>query len=268
MKKLHWRGTTFTGLLLLTLILLGWWSCKKDDAPGNASMKTYMTDAPGNYDSVLIEVLRVEVNFSNDTTSGWHTLPNVQAGIYNLLDFSNGRDTLIAGGEVPAGTISQIRLVLGAHNSVVVDSLKYDLKVPSGMTSGLKLNVHATLEAGKEYEFWIDFDAEKSIVVKGNGNYSLKPVIRVFTRTTSGEIEGKLSSKLERRIEAIKGTDTVGAYSNAEGEFEIGGLAAGTYKLEVLRPDGSGGFVRVQVVASATVEAGKETDVGTVVYVE
>ena len=38
-------------------------------------------------------------------------------GIYNLLDFTNGKDTLIADAELSGGSNSQIRLILGDNNS-------------------------------------------------------------------------------------------------------------------------------------------------------
>ncbi len=44
-------------------------------------------------------------------------------GIYNLLEFVNGQDTLIVDEDIPSGYISQIRLVLGENNTVMVDSV-------------------------------------------------------------------------------------------------------------------------------------------------
>jgi len=54
----------------------------------------------------------------------------------------NGKDTLLVTDEIPSGMLSQIRLILGENNSVMVDSIVYDIKTPSAQESGLKLNVH------------------------------------------------------------------------------------------------------------------------------
>ncbi len=124
-------------------------ACDKDDdnntTEGKATMKMHLTDAPAAYDAVYIDVQEIEVH---SDTGGWVTLANVKPGIYNLLDFRNGLDTLIAVGEVPSGKISQIRLILGPNNSVVENGITHSLKTPSAQQSGLKLNVNYTLQPG------------------------------------------------------------------------------------------------------------------------
>ena len=61
-------------------------SCNKD---GKSRLTIYLTDAPATYDAVNIEVVRVEIKSnSDDGENGWKELP-VNAGIYNLLDFTN-----------------------------------------------------------------------------------------------------------------------------------------------------------------------------------
>ena len=85
--------------------------------------------------------------------------------------------------------------------------------------------------------FWIDFDASRSIQVdnSGSGNnngYRLKSSIKIFTRSTSGSIEGKVLPRAANPIVmAINGTDTATAIPEHEGEFKIMGLRAGTYKV-------------------------------------
>src|SRR5690606_28746613 len=103
---------------------------------------------------------------------------NTQSGMYNLLDFQNGLDTLIAPPQqIPSGQISQIRLILGANNYVVVAGVVHPLELSSQDESGLKLNLHSMIDANVEYLIMVDFDASQSIVVQGNGSYRLKPVL-------------------------------------------------------------------------------------------
>src|SRR5436190_14387468 len=157
-------------LLLCSVALLLTTACKKEEATspaGATPVKIRMTDAPAAYDQVNVDIIGVEFKVNSGTTVNL----NVNAGVYNLLDFANGVDTLIASADVPSGELSQVRLILGSNNSVVVDGQPHPLATPSAMQSGLKLNVHSTLQPGVLYELLLDFDANQSIVITGNGEY-------------------------------------------------------------------------------------------------
>ena len=74
-----------------------WVGCDKDNSSDTTSVKVRMTDAPGNYQEVNVEVTGVE--FKMDDSKMVNLL--VTPGVYNLLDLVNGMDTLIASGDVP-----------------------------------------------------------------------------------------------------------------------------------------------------------------------
>jgi hypothetical protein len=161
----------------------------------------------------------------------------VKAGVYNLLDFANGKDTVIVDQEIPSGELSQIRLILGENNTIHKGTDSYDLTTPSAQQSGLKLNIHNTFVKGVAYEYIIDFDAAKSIVTTGSGKYILKPVLRVFTKAVSGALEGVVTPvKAKPLIWAISSElDSLSAYADTvSGKFAFMGLNAGTFKLSVL----------------------------------
>ncbi len=205
-------------------------ACNKDDNDEKAHLSIRMTDAPANYDAVFIDVQGVEIIGNSDKV---YTL-NTNAGIYNLLDYSNGLDTLIATGDLEAGKISQIRLILGTNNTVVVDGLVHPLSTPSAQQSGLKLKVNETFEAGVSYSILLDFDANQSIVATGNGEYQLKPVIRTINTALSGSIRGSVTPV--GLLAVVTATSAGTAYSsvtNANGEFLISGLPAGVYSVTV-----------------------------------
>lgn len=153
----------------------------------DGAMTVKMTDAPGLYAEVNVEVESVMIHYADsaDSTSsdGWVTL-QTEAGIYNLLDLQNGVTALLADSvEIPVGKVNQMRLILGSNNSVtLIDSVTVvDLELSSQMNTGIKFNLNATIEPGLETEVVFDFDAEKSIVVQGNGTLRLKPVIKVVS---------------------------------------------------------------------------------------
>ena len=54
------------------------------------------------------------------------------------------------------------------------------MDTPSAQQSGLKINLNKILVQDSLNDVLLDFDANESVVEKGNGGYSLKPVVRVF----------------------------------------------------------------------------------------
>ena len=163
-------------------------ACEKFPANPEYPYNMRMTDASASYDAVYIDVQGVELIGKN-----WQAiLMNPNAGIYNLLDFSNGKDTVIASFITVFSTIRQIRLILGPRNSVVIDSVSYPLSFPVKNYEGLKLQVSQVLLPGTQNSFLLDFDANKSIVNNGNGKYTLNPVMREIN-PSSGRISGNIS---------------------------------------------------------------------------
>ncbi len=151
-------------------------ACSKDDSDGNTTLKIRLTDNPVNAEEVNVDLLQVRVNYRKDST-GWVDL-NTVAGVYNLLGLQNGVDTLIASGIIPSNSVQEIRLVLGANNSIKVNGVVYPLTIPSGSESGLKLKINKQLN-GPLDSLLIDFDAALSIHQTGPGDYKLKPVLKI-----------------------------------------------------------------------------------------
>lgn len=215
-----------------SLLVLLMPSCTKDtsNGKGKAHLSVMMTDAPANYDAVMVDVVGIEVidsdNFAKVLTP--------KTGVYNLLNLSNGIDTLIATGDVEPGTISQIRLILGPNNSVTVGGVVYPLSTPSAEQSGLKLQVHQTFEPDISYSILLDFDASQSIVMTGNGEYKLNPVIRTIDMAITGAIKGSITP-IGANVIVTATADGVSyaSVTNSDGEFVISGLPAGTYDILV-----------------------------------
>ncbi len=258
------RKTIFTLIIIALVSSALFLSCKKDDDNGGtAKVAVHLTDGPGDYDAIYIDVQRVEIH---SDVGGWVTLTPLVPGIYNLLDFSNGMDTLLCQADLPAGKISQMRLVLGENNSIIVNGTSHPLATPSAQQSGLKFNIHQDLVANGSYHVWIDFDAGKSIVEQGNGSYSLKPVIRAYTELTNGQIKGiVLPPQAEATVYAIHGADTFSAIPEPDGRFMFCGLPEGSYTLW-FDAEGTTGFLDA-TLPDVNVSFGVITDVGVVTLV-
>lgn len=208
-------------------------SCSNDNSDsGSYAYKVRMTDAPGPYSEVNVDIQAVEVTGSNGQTV---TL-NTNAGIYNLLDFTNGADTLIATSTLTDSRVNQIRLILGPNNTVVVDGVSYPLSTPSAEQSGLKLLVNQTLSADIENNVLIDFDANASIIQTGNGTYKLKPVLRTVVAAISGNITGSITPIGTLAMVSATSTTTGLVYTSnvdAGGNFQISGVPPGTYTVTI-----------------------------------
>lgn len=171
-------------LVIIGLLVLVVASCTESEEPtptqntktGYSQLKVKLTDAPGDYQQVNINISQVRVQ---TTDSSWIDL-TTNHGYYDLLTLQNGIDTTIVQDSLTKGTyITAIRLILGDSNNVMVDSNFYPLKVPSGSTSGYKINFQDSLQADS-LTITLDFDADKSIIKQGNKNdYLLKPVLKV-----------------------------------------------------------------------------------------
>lgn len=236
MKKLN----VFSKVTALALGLLTFAACSSDDdkvsstEEGKAKMNVKLVDAPGDYDEVNIDIQDVVIKYSGEESDVF--LNAINAEVYNLLELTGGVSVVLADDyEVPAGNISQIRLILGEDNTIVVDGETKPLSTPSAQQSGLKINLNTELQAGITYEYILDFDVEESIVAQGNGGYSLKPVIRATAMAETGIIRGNvlLPSTTPVLVTASNSTTTVSAYTNAQGAFQLYGLPEGSYTLTV-----------------------------------
>jgi hypothetical protein len=143
---------------------------------GTGTIQIHLTDAPGDYKEVNVEIKEVRVKMEKG--SGWKSL-NTQQGIYNLIHLQN-IDTLLATGLVPAGAVKEVRLVLGSNNSIMLnDNTIHPLEAPSAEYSGLKIKVHKKIADDQIATLLVDFDAELSVVESGNGKYLLNPVLQL-----------------------------------------------------------------------------------------
>ena len=246
-------------------------SCKKANNSGTGSQKLslYLTDDPALFDSVLIDIQKVEVkidtseehqnddhfgdndhdgddNQQNHDAFGQWTDLSMTPGIYNVSQLRNGIDMLLASGNI-TGKIRKVRITLGTNNTVFVGGVANPL-VLSGTDNLLYIKIHGEdeqgeHESGEDHQgndqnntpiaVWLDFDLARSITFSG-GQYHLKPVLKPFCDAKSGKVEGKVRPEAAHALVTIfNATDTAMAIPehDEDGEYKIRGLKAGTYSI-------------------------------------
>ena len=235
-------------LPLACAALLSLAGCSKDSDNANSSkLEVRLTDAPGDFRSVVLDVRQVEVHLKEENDpNGWKTLSFTPQAI-DVLQYVNGRSALLVSEDFAPGDLKEIRLILGPDSYVIGrDGQRYELKTPSGQSSGVKLKLDkATLRQRETFQLLLDFDVAKSIVERGNWDpskdkkerYLLKPVIRVVAQNLRGGLRGTVTPAAALpQILAIRagilGPDTTSTAADASGAYRIDGLAAGTYRVE------------------------------------
>jgi hypothetical protein len=264
------------------IAMLGIQSCSnnKDDSAATSTVQLKLVDAPDDdYNQVWVEIIDVKYN-RNDDDTGWTSFegyPKETGDMVDLMTLTAGTNHILTNDEIDSGMLSQVRLVLGEHNYLIIkgdnDQLSDEipLSTPSAQQSGLKLHLQTELEAGYSYTFWLDWDVEKSIVKAGNsGNYNLKPVIRVQAEVNSGTIMGNIADVTQTTETPMPLDAWVTLYdssnaeiattlSNAEGNFMLQGVPAGDYVIIVTKENYNDSDPKTAAVVN-----GQDTNVGTI----
>ena len=221
-------------LLIISLLSVMLFACDSND---KQTVGFYLTDAPANEDIIAVNIDVQSIKYSIDDET-WIDLPMSPVNV-DLLQFSNGKDTLLSNIELESGVkIHQVRFILGSNNTITLsDSTVHPIATPSAQQSGLKLNVQSFSEVTSGYKVVIDFDASRSIIKKGNGEYQLKPVIRAYIAANSSSVYGTL---IPTNIPTIVFTktlsgDTISTVSDTlqNNLFVLHGLNSGTYDILV-----------------------------------
>ena len=156
---------------LLAFGLLFLFSCQDplaDDDP--KVLNIFLIDCPFEAEEVNVEILNILVEDEEGTIVALNTV----AGIYNLLEFQEGVDTLIASGNVDFDAVENLYFELGENNSIVVEGEIYPLGFKKD--NEVKVKMDYDLLSG-DHDLVIDFFACTSIIRK-DGEYLLKPVLK------------------------------------------------------------------------------------------
>jgi len=121
---------------------------------------------------------------------GWITLEIGEgASTFDLLQVQ-GINQFFADGLIAAGKYTQVRLVVDKVEVALGGNDPVPARIPSGV---LKLVSPFNVVAGETISLVLDFDAEKSVNVTGNGEIIFKPVVKIST--VNGDLEEKSAGR-------------------------------------------------------------------------
>src|SRR4051812_28259028 len=237
----------------------------------NGILGVSLTDEPAcGFDKVNVTVSKFRVHMNAaapDTSAGWSEVTLNPPQKINLLDLTNGKVFNLGETPLPAGHYSQMRLVLAPNtgstapfsNSVLpTGGSEKMLITPSAVQSGIKINNPFTVTSGQRSDFVLDFDACKSVVRNGNGDYLLKPVVNIVPNTANG-INGFVPPALLNIgknvlvTAQLKGTVVDSTVPDVlTGEFFLARLAPDTYDVVVSADDHATAVITGVPVTSST----------------
>ena len=285
--------------LTITAAAIFLMSCGGSSQP--ATVKVSLSDpatcaAPqGPFRHIYVTVTDVKIHQSGNASasdSGWLDLaPDLKDNPVqvDLLGVANQCFLAMLGSEqIEAGHYQQIRIILG-DNSVNVNGNKCGsaancimltsdpsntpqplqlssesntgIKIPSGQIAGGEF----TVGSGETKDLNIDFNACASVVVQGNGQYRLKPVLHageVSTQAASTAISGTIIDSITQQpviggntVVALEQKDSAGidrvvmeTVATSNGGFAFCPVPQGTYDVVAVAINGSGNTYAATVI--------------------
>jgi Domain of unknown function (DUF4382) len=176
------KGTAF-----LAVLIIGLYGCGVGgDNTGRLSLS--LTDKPTHdYKEVWVTIQDIYVHMDGDAEGSWTKVLDVNKTL-NLLTLANGVRYELGMVDLEPGHYTQMRLMIGTANSedpvlpanYIVDTgdAVHEMKIPSGVQSGVKLVQGFDINENSTTELVFDFDVAASIVAAGNSHkYILRPTI-------------------------------------------------------------------------------------------
>jgi len=269
---------------LIIVALLFFSGCSEDlSTEGNMGrLRVQLTDAPFPYDLISeanVTIFKVDARYKGDSMEGDEN--NKEEGNsfvvlmeeerdFNLLNLINGITETLVDIDVPAGSYDLIRIYVKGVNVVLKDESKYDLKVPSGEQTGIKVFIKPSIVVSGELsaDLLLDFDVGRSFIPKGNiksisgiNGFNFKPVIKACNISFAGSVSGLVSTMMDGEIIGLENAtvsvfetgslDPIMTPTDQNGNYTVMGLNAGSYDVMV-ELDG----YETQIIEEVTIVAG------------
>jgi hypothetical protein len=263
---MRFNSRTAITVLIGGLTLAG---CGEDmtGGPGTSRLTVRLTDAPGDMKEAWVKIDKIIVQgaASGDSTSGRVELTPTATGYIDLLKLTGGKVQDLVSTEIPAGTYSQLRFVLGGAYVRLDDDRVFattGAQLPAGVTAAGELKCPSCAQSGFKVKFvdgglvvaansivTVDFDAAQSFghEAGNSGKWIMHPTLKasgtsVAVGTISGSVAlatgvtlptcgGAATTLAAFKPLAIAGADTLSGTTEATGAYKVSNVFANTYTL-------------------------------------
>lgn len=242
-------------------------ACKKESIEPNdsndqtaSSFKVRMTDAPGDFAALDVEITKVEAYLQNE---GWVTLNN-QSQVVSILDLTNGAETTIAQqSAVSAGLYTRVRLTFGSNNSLsLTDSIlgsTINANLILGSSQQVEILIDEQVSAGTNASVLLDFQVAQSIFEQSQ-EYILDPAVTLIEDESTG-VQGQVEGAATAMIILSDGENEFSTFINAQGKFLIRGVEDGVYDLII---EAGNEATESTILSGVVIVQGQITQMGTI----
>ncbi len=144
---------------------------------------------PADVSSAVVYLSSIEVHYVSNSTSDWVTIVGAPPS-FDLIEVLDGVEVILGSENVTAGKYTQIRMNVDMVEVVTTAGDNITAEVPSGK---LKIVRPFTVEPGGITVLTLDFDGEKSLVLRGkdaasaNRTALFKPVVKLLIKNEEEE---------------------------------------------------------------------------------
>jgi len=196
---------------LAAVLLIGFYGCSAGgNHTGQLSLSLIDKDSH-EFTEVWVTIKDIYVHMESDPEDSWTKILDVNKTI-NLKTLAGGVREELGIVELTPGHYTQMRLMIGTMNTIdqalpgnyVLDTKEgpVELKIPSGVQSGVKLVQGFDINESDTTRLIFDFDVAASIVATGNsGKYILRPTIhQIDDSQTRTNIKGTVKNATDVAI--------------------------------------------------------------------
>lgn len=221
---------------------------------GTGTLRLLITDKPFPYEFIetaIVTLTRIEVRTGDpDADNGRPFIvifDEPDGKDFDLMELRNGRTALLSETDIPAGTYTQMRLIVSAGLLTLTDGREFPLSVPSGEQTGIKLHFTFEVEPEETTELLLDVDLSRAFRPIPAGRiddpstierFQFHPslAMRLITLSHAGHIAGTVTDADGEPLESVSvtaydqdGEDVTSTSTEADGTYVLTALWPGEY---------------------------------------
>ena len=253
------------GVLLMLLGCVGFTmqACKKNKEVAQGKMEVRMTDSPGDFVALNVQIMKIEAYLDN---SGWVILNETTKEI-NVLDLTNGAEVTISSAtNVQPGLYTKLRLTFSGESSLTINGASgpntVGLSFNSNYSHQVEIPIHCQVNSGITSSVLLDFNVALS-VKQNNDGYELNPVVTEIANPDTG-IQGHLDGTTQAAVILSNESNSFSTYVNKNGYFMIRGVPDGTYLLKIEGKQSGDAALLQKSIQNVTISDGQIKSLGTI----